>query len=84
MKITKTRLKEIIKEEIEAISEESKSLGAARSDLRQHYVRVVGDDADAGKIPHADGVRIDNLAAKVADKNDKMDMKDAKKEVSEM
>ena len=69
-------------EEVEAISEESKSLGAARSDLRQHYVRAVGDDADAGKIPHADGVKIDNLALRVS--KGELSMEDAKEKVSEM
>ncbi len=87
MKITKTRLKEIIKEEIEAISEESKSSDTTRSVLRQHYVLHVGKVADAGQIPRTDAIKIDALAMRVdkpSRKEDKLSMKDAKEKVSEM
>ena len=78
MKITKARLKEIIKEEIEAISEEDLH---PRTTLRRHYIMQVAPFGET-KIPHNDSVKIDNLAIKV--ERDELSMADAKEKVSEM
>ena len=80
MKITKARLKEIIKEEIEAISEEvyDKQPRKAYDELKNLY----NDGRAAVRLPINIEQKISNLAAKVA--AGEMTMADAKEKVSEM
>ena len=77
MKITKTRLKEIIKEEIEAISE--KKLHPITI-LKRLYIK--GVPFGQTKIPHDDKVEIERLGLEV--ERGELSMEDAKEKVSEM
>ena len=79
MKITKTRLKEIIKEEIEAASEEGLH---PITILKRLYIEIEGVPFGETKIPHYDKVEIERLGLQVVRKE--ITMVAAKEKVSEM